>query len=120
MPSVLLEVCFVDSQADCDIYHDQFEEICEALASELAGKKPDEAIAKFEAEGTVSHFGEPDDTGVSPSEDLAFIYTTSDKPVLFLSYQPEGYYRIGKATKSRCALCCVSVAVRQRDKTAMA
>jgi len=91
MPSVLLEVCFVDSQADCDIYLDNTEAICEALADELAGGAETRAPKQFIAEGMVSWFGGPDDkTGVSPSEGLAFIYTTEDQPVLFLSYQPEG------------------------------
>ena len=91
MPSVLLEICFVDSQADCDIYADHFLEICEALAAELGGKEAEETVGKFVAEGTVSWFGGPNDTtGVSPSEGLAFIYSTSDQPDLFLSYQPEG------------------------------
>jgi hypothetical protein len=90
MPSVLLEICFVDSQADCDIYADHFDDICEALASELGGTAEEETVPAFVVEGKVSHFGGPDDTGVSPSEGLAFIYTTSDQPDLFLSYQPEG------------------------------
>jgi hypothetical protein len=88
MPSCLLEICFVDSQADCDIYADHFLDICEALAAELGGKAEDETVPAFVAEGTVSWFGGPEDTGVSPSEDLAFIYSTSDQPDLFLSYQP--------------------------------
>jgi hypothetical protein len=90
MPSVLLEVCFVDSAADCDIYKDNFDAICEALAVELAGTPEEKAPAQFVAEGKVSWFGGPEDTGVSPSEGLAFIYTTEDQPLLFLSYQPEG------------------------------
>jgi hypothetical protein len=90
MPSVLLEICFVDSQADCDIYAEKFDDICEALAAELGGKAEDETVAAFVTEGKVSHFGGPDDMGVSPDEGLAFIYTTSDQPDLFLSYQPEG------------------------------
>ncbi len=89
MPSVLLEICFVDSEADCDIYADQFDNICEALAAELGGKAEDETVPAFVVSGKVSHFGGPDDTGVSPSEGLAFIYSTSDQPDLFLSYQPE-------------------------------
>lgn len=90
MPSVLLEVCFVDSAADCDIYEENFEALIEALADELSGETAAKAPKQFVAEGTVSHFGGPDDMGVSPSEGLAFIYTTEDKPILFLSYQPEG------------------------------
>jgi hypothetical protein len=90
MPSVLLEVCFVDSTADCSIYIENFEAICEALADELAGEEAGKGIGQFVAEGRVSHFGGPDDPGVSPSEGLAFIYSTEDQPILFLSYQPEG------------------------------
>ena len=89
--SVLLEVCFCDSSADCAIYERNFEALCDALADELADtKETDELVGAFKVEGKCSHFGGPEDTGVSPSEDLAFIYTTEDKPVLFLSYQPEG------------------------------
>lgn len=91
MPSVLLEVMFLDSVADCDIYNEKFEEIIEALADELAGgKEEEEIVGTYSAQGKCSHFGGPDDPGVSPSEGLAFIYTTEDKPVLFLSYQPTG------------------------------
>jgi N-acetylmuramoyl-L-alanine amidase len=90
MPSVLLEVCFVDSTADCNIYIENFEALIDALADELAGEEADRGIGQFVAEGRVSHFGGPDDPGVSPSEGLAFIYSTEDQPTLFLSYQPEG------------------------------
>ena len=37
MPSILIEVCFVDSTADADIYRRQFEAICEAIAGVLGG-----------------------------------------------------------------------------------
>jgi GH25 family lysozyme M1 (1,4-beta-N-acetylmuramidase) len=40
--------------------------------------------------GKVSWFGGPQDLGVSPAENLAFIYSVSDQPSLFLSEQPEG------------------------------
>lgn len=40
--------------------------------------------------GKVSWFGGPDDTGVSPSEGLAFIYSVDDAPHLFLDAQPPG------------------------------
>lgn len=90
MPSVLLEVCFVDSTADCNIYIENFEALIAALADELAGEEAELGIGQFVAEGRVSHFGGPDDPGVSPSEGLAFIYSTADQPTLFLSYQPEG------------------------------
>jgi N-acetylmuramoyl-L-alanine amidase len=37
MPSVLLEVCFVDSEADCILYDDNFDAIIYDLATALAG-----------------------------------------------------------------------------------
>jgi N-acetylmuramoyl-L-alanine amidase len=40
--------------------------------------------------GKVSHFGGPNDTGVSPSEGLAFIYSVDMAPNLFLPTQPPG------------------------------
>ena len=40
--------------------------------------------------GTCSHFGGPDDTGVSASEGLAFIFDVTDQPSLFLPKQPPG------------------------------
>jgi len=40
--------------------------------------------------GKCSWFGGPEDTGVSPSEGLAFIYKVEDAPQLFLPKQPSG------------------------------
>jgi N-acetylmuramoyl-L-alanine amidase len=37
-PAVLLEVCFVDSEADAQLYADSFHQICEAIADVLAGE----------------------------------------------------------------------------------
>ncbi|TMQ14148.1 MAG: N-acetylmuramoyl-L-alanine amidase [Deltaproteobacteria bacterium] len=37
MPAVLIEVCFVDSQADAGIYRDCFADICAAIAMVIAG-----------------------------------------------------------------------------------
>jgi len=36
-PAILIEVCFVDSSADADIYHAEFENLCEAIAQVLGG-----------------------------------------------------------------------------------
>ena len=36
-PSILLEVCFVDSEADADIYLDEYGDICDAIADVLGG-----------------------------------------------------------------------------------
>jgi N-acetylmuramoyl-L-alanine amidase len=36
-PSILLEVCFVDSEADAELYKKQYNHICKAIADLLAG-----------------------------------------------------------------------------------
>jgi N-acetylmuramoyl-L-alanine amidase len=38
MPSILVEVCFVDSSADANVYADYFDKICEAMAIVLGGR----------------------------------------------------------------------------------
>ena len=40
----MLEICFVDSEADADLYGKTFDEICEALADELGGALDGEEI----------------------------------------------------------------------------
>lgn len=97
-PSVLLEICFVDSQADADLYKQNFGRICSAVADLLAGnvtgtERPPNPTVPTEGRkviGKCSWFGGPDDTGVSPSEGLAFIYSVDDMPHLFLPEQPPG------------------------------
>ena len=93
-PAILLEVCFVDSEKDADLYGKYFDLICESIAETLspaegAGMVP-EPPGTFTAKGKVSKFGGPRDMGVSPSEGLAFIYEVEDAPHLFLPYQPKG------------------------------
>ena len=93
-PAVLLEICFVDSAADCDVYGSQFGEICEAIADELAGSEdvtdPIAPVdASFHAIGKCSKFGGPNDTGVSDDEGLAFIQSKDDAPHLFLPEHPD-------------------------------
>lgn len=94
MPALLLEVCFVDSEADCEAYHDNFDEIIKGIADIFAADNEEEypEISPDEESiiGKVSHFGGPEDSGVSESEGLAFIYEVDDAPHLFLPYQPEG------------------------------
>ena len=87
-PAVLLEVCFVDSNTDCMIYAEAFEEICENLADCLVPSHeevapPVEEVEEtdeplFYATGRCSHFGGPDDQGVSPSEGLAFHFEITE------------------------------------------
>jgi len=95
MPAILLEICFVDSQADASLYLENFAEICEAIAAQLKSGEGEEPIAPeppsstlMLVSGKVSNFGGPKDTGVAPDEGLAFIYDINDAPHLFLPYQP--------------------------------
>jgi N-acetylmuramoyl-L-alanine amidase len=85
-PAILIEVCFVDSKTDVDLYQRYFDAICWAIAR--VGN--DGRQQQYEWHGLVSSFGGPEDTGVSPSEGLAFIYEVADQPVLFLEEQPPG------------------------------
>jgi N-acetylmuramoyl-L-alanine amidase len=38
-PAILIEVCFVDSSADADVYNKQFDAICKAIARVLGGSE---------------------------------------------------------------------------------
>jgi hypothetical protein len=94
MPAVLLEICFVDSLADAEIYHANFEEICDAIADE-AGDEDEDIFAPpggeplFHAIGACSEFGGPADIGVSSDEGLALHFEiTDDNQFLFLPFQP--------------------------------
>jgi N-acetylmuramoyl-L-alanine amidase len=107
--SILIETCFVDSEADAELYQTNFDEICRAIAEVLAGKDmdvedddeappprsgrptpPEISQPLVRLFGKVSWFGGPADEGVSPDEGLAFLYEVSDAPHLFLTEQPEG------------------------------
>jgi N-acetylmuramoyl-L-alanine amidase len=96
-PAILIETVFVDSSADAEAYEENFEEICAAITHVLSGEEiapapeptpPPEG--QFYVRGKCSHFGGPDDDGVSPSESLAFLYEYDDAPHLFLPQQPDG------------------------------
>ncbi len=93
-PSILIETCFVDSEEDVDIYNSHFVAICEDIANVLIGEEDiitaPPPVSSLSITGKVSHFGGPEDHGVSPSEGLAFIYDIDDAPHLFLPYQPDG------------------------------
>jgi hypothetical protein len=90
-PSILIEVCFVDSEADASLYYKQFDAICEAIADvfDVDNELTPTPEALFRAVGPCSYFGGPDDTGVSESEGLAFISKVEDAVQLFLPFQPE-------------------------------
>jgi N-acetylmuramoyl-L-alanine amidase len=94
MPAILIEVCFVDSETDANLYHANFDNICSAISSVLSGEadyiEPPPHADTVVYTGRCSHFGGPEDMGVSASEGLAFIYEIEDAPQLFLPYKPEG------------------------------
>lgn len=102
----LLEICFVDSEADATLYRQGFNKLCKAIAETLAGPDEDEDEDENEDEmptvrvsfkGTCSWFGGPDDTGVGPEENLAFIYDKEMAPGLFLPEQPPGTTGLARA-----------------------
>jgi hypothetical protein len=95
MPAILVEVCFVDSEADAAIYRRAFNVICNAIVDAIMGEgytMPDRPpqMVLLDVTGKVSSFGGPNDMGVAPDEGLAFIHQVADQPKLFLPKQPPG------------------------------
>ena len=100
-PAILIETCFVDSKADVEIYEQNYNVICSAIADAISGEdhgepippeiegEPDDGIL-FNTIGTCSTFGGPADTGVSPSEGLAMWHQPDECPWLMLEHQPSG------------------------------
>jgi N-acetylmuramoyl-L-alanine amidase len=112
-PAILVEVCFCDHTGDSNNYHQNYEAICEALAESISGRdvpdrpelpeRPepppidaptwngaDRMTERARFAGACSHFGGPNDSGVSADEGLAFFYEYEDAPHLFLDQQPPG------------------------------
>ena len=91
-PAILIETCFVDSIADADVYNEQFDAICLAIAGVLCAEEdnasPPETEIALGLRGKCSWFGGPNDKGVAPDEGLAFIYEVNQAPHLFLPQQP--------------------------------
>ena len=59
-PAILIETCFCDSKADCDLYHRHFELICTAIAESVTGQNidttpPDIETPPPEPGGPVAH-----------------------------------------------------------------
>jgi hypothetical protein len=90
--AILIETCFVDAGADVEAYQTNFEAICQAIAN--VAPHPDRIDREvLRGKGTVSWFGGPEDTGVSPDEGLALEaegVNPDEKPQLFLRQQPPG------------------------------
>jgi N-acetylmuramoyl-L-alanine amidase len=88
-PAILIEVCFVDSEADAEIYRANFDLICESIADVFGSEEditpePPPPAALFSAKGKCSYFGGPDDEGVAEDEGLAIVFSIEDAPHLFL------------------------------------
>jgi N-acetylmuramoyl-L-alanine amidase len=62
-PAVLIEVCFVDSETDVDLYDTNFNAICIAIAKAIGG--PERRPAKNQRDIIASVFGGEDDYNVS-------------------------------------------------------
>ena len=43
-PAILIETCFVDSRADCDIYEQNYDVICSAIADAISGEDSTDPI----------------------------------------------------------------------------
>jgi N-acetylmuramoyl-L-alanine amidase len=93
-PAILIETCFVDSEADASIYKANFAAIVDAIASVFDSDgaiiQPPPPGETHNVIGKVSQFGGPDDMGVDEDEGLAFIYEVDQAPHLFLPSQPSG------------------------------
>lgn len=93
-PAILIEVCFVDSKADAEIYQAKFDAICRTIADIVSGNPAKQLLPPPQVllhdTGPCSWFGGPDDTGVDADEGLAFLYDYDDAPHLFLDEQPAG------------------------------
>jgi hypothetical protein len=107
-PACLIELAFCDHTGDCLKVVEHEDAICRAIAGVLAGESiieqppteppewpedlPPAYVPLFQTSGKVSHFGGPNDSGVSSSEGLAFLYPDDleEYANLFLPFQPEG------------------------------
>ena len=108
-PAVLLEVCFVSSKKDCDLYEEHFEKICHAIAHELAGKRerpepPAGVAGDWHDNITATVFGNPGDEQEgayggwidSNTEGVSFPYKWRDSPRPTVEVQgPQGSWTGG-------------------------
>ena len=101
-----MEVCFVDSEADCEIYGDRFKDIIANIVGVFGEDEiepePPKLERLFHVKGRCSYFGGPNDMGVSPDEGLAFHYDINpDNEHLFLPLQPDGTTGLARRLNSR-------------------
>jgi len=57
-PAILIETCFVDSEADAELYKERFEDICQGIARCLFGLGEEEAEIEIEPEPETDLSGE--------------------------------------------------------------
>jgi hypothetical protein len=88
-PAILIETAFCDAKTDCTLFRKYFDSICMAIARVGNKGRPE----FYQWEGLVSYFGGPDDTGMSETEGLAFIYEIADQPDIFLEGTTEALGR---------------------------
>jgi N-acetylmuramoyl-L-alanine amidase len=118
-PAILIETCFVDSEADAEIYERNFNAICEAIAGALAGEgavaPPPDCLT-----GTCSMFGGPDDNGVAPDEGLAFIYEIDEEnQFLFLPFQPEDTTGLARRLNPAVHYCAMRFDYAEHPKSTL-
>jgi N-acetylmuramoyl-L-alanine amidase len=78
-PAILIETCFVDSQADAALYRAEFEAICAAIAEAISGQTIDEAPVEPSEPPPIEPPTEPPPVGV----ELFPPYTTDLKCSVF-------------------------------------
>jgi len=57
-PAILIEVCFVDSEADAELYNDRFDDICRAIAETIGDVAIEEEEIEIEPEPDVDLTGD--------------------------------------------------------------
>ena len=116
-PAILIEVCFVDSITDAELYQINFVDICDAIAEVLGGEDEGEEEELpplltdhlFEAVGKCSHFGGPDDMGVAPDEGLAFHFEINEaNQHLFLPLVPAGTSGLARRLNAKGVHYCAA------------
>ena len=125
-PAILIETCFVDSQADVDIYYQNYDLICAAIAGAIAGEEsepgptpepPSDVL--FAAEGTCSTFGGPNDTGVSPERRAGILLRIRGCPVAVPGEAAAGHHGARAAHGSDRVLRGVPLGLRSSRRRTM-
>jgi N-acetylmuramoyl-L-alanine amidase len=98
-PAILIEVCFVDSRKDVELYEENFDEICEAICSAISGvgETASSAPEKLLVIPPVTIWKSHDGSYVAFQSDLDVCNDGTGPNYDDPSYQPEtAYYNGGK------------------------